>query len=97
MGKKNPTDGEASGVFVLNYDCLESELVTNREHEYAVVALRAALVVLEGICQTPVVASVDDEALVLVRDANGNRQVNLVAIILVVSIKIDTTIRITYA
>ena len=41
-------------LFNLNFSRrLESELVTNSEHEYAVVALLVTLVLLEGICQTP--------------------------------------------
>ena len=60
-------------LFNLNFSRrLESELVVNSEHEYAVVALLVTLVLLEGICQTPVVTSIEYEISILVRKTDGN-------------------------
>ena len=70
--KTAPPKRERSLLFVYSQIRLESELVTNSEHEYAVVALLVTHVLLEGIGQTPVVTSIEYEVSILVRKTDGN-------------------------
>ncbi len=70
--KKGCARNGRSLLFVYSQIRLESELVTNREHKYAVVALLVTCITFPSIGQTPVVTSVKYEASVLIRNANGN-------------------------
>ena len=56
--KKLRPDVGAQLLLFANSRRLESELVTQREHEHTVVALLVTIVILKCVCQTPVVTSV---------------------------------------
>ena len=70
--KTAPRCGSAALILFADSRRLESELVTQSEHEHTVVALLVTIVILKCVCQTPVVTSVEHEVSILVRKTDGN-------------------------
>lgn len=71
--KKRLRSEWAQPLFVYSQIRLESELVTNREHKYAVLRSLIAIL-LEHLSYTKVVTSVEYKTSVLIREAKGNRE-----------------------